>query len=249
TVSPATLPGPSTPTGVVTFYNGASALGTATLVGGVANLTSTSLSGGSYNLTCMYSGSSIYSVSNCNPVPVVIKAPPVMGDFEIDVNPGSISVYPGDAAKAKVYVTSLQGFNEQLGLSCAGLPAESSCQFSPVTLTNGQGEAALVIQTTPPHRNQTSAASGMARIPGVLAFVVLLGWRRRRGLLAKMLAVFLAVNILFAAAGMLAGCGAPPGAAGGTPPGVYQVSVTATTTGSGTALAHSARVTLTVKSY
>jgi len=106
-----------------------------------------------------------------------------------------------------------------------------------------------VIQTTAPHRNQTSAASGITRIPGVLAFVVLLGWRRRRGLLAKILTVFLAVNILFAAAGMLSGCGAPPGASGGTPPGIYQVAVTATTTGSGTALTHSATVTLTVKSY
>src|SRR6185437_15899252 len=139
TVSPATLPGPSTPTGVVTFYSGASAIGTAALVGGVANLTTSSLPVGSYDLTCMYSGSSTYSVSNCNPVPVVIQAPPVTGDFAINVKPGSVSVYPGDSAKTKVYVTSLQGFNEQLALSCTGLPAESSCQFSPVTLTNGQG--------------------------------------------------------------------------------------------------------------
>lgn len=249
TVSPATLPGPSTPTGVVTFYSGASAIGTATLVDGVANLTPSSLPVGSYNLTCMYSGSSIYSVSNCNPVSVVIQAPPVTGDFTINVNPGSASVYQGDAAKAKVFVTDLRGFNAQLALSCTGLPAETSCQFSPVSLTNGQGEAALVIQTTPPHRNQTRAASGIARIPGVLAFVIMLGWRRRRGVLAKMLVIFLVVNILFAVAGMLAGCGAPPGASGGTPPGVYQIAVTATTTGSGTALAHSAPVALTVKSY
>ncbi len=249
TVSPATLPGPSTPTGVVTFYNGASAIGTATLVGGIANLTPASLPDGSYNLTCTYSGSSIYSVSNCNPVPVVIQAPPVTGDFTINVKPGSVSVYPGDKAKTKVYVTSLRGFSEQLALSCTGLPAETSCQFSPDSLTNGQGEATLVIQTTSPHAIHASAATGIARIPGVLAFVILLGFRRRRrGLLAKMLAVFLTANVLLAAAGMLAGCGSPTDT-GGTPPGVYQVAVTATTTGSGAALTHSVPVTLTVKSY
>ncbi|HEX5233868.1 MAG TPA: Ig-like domain repeat protein [Silvibacterium sp.] len=248
TVSPATLPGPSTPTGVVTFYNGASAVGTATLVNGIASLTPASLPDGSYNLTCIYSGSSIYSVSNCNLVPVVIQAPPVTGDFTINVKPGSVSVYPGDKAKTKVNVASSGGFSEQLALSCTGLPAETSCQFSPDSMTNGQGESALVIQTTPPHRLPASAAAGIARIPGVLAFVIMLGWRRRRGLLAKMLIVFLAANVLFAAAGMLAGCGSPPGATGGTPTGVYQVLVTATT-GSGTALTHSAPVTLTVKSY
>lgn len=249
TVSPVTLPGPSAPTGVVTFYNGATAIGTATLAGGVANLTPASLPVGSYNLTCMYSGSPVYSVSNCNPVPVVIQAAPVTGDFEINVTPGSVSVYQGDKAKTQVYVTRLQGFSEQLALSCTGLPAESSCQFSPGSLTNGQGEAVLVIQTTLPHRNPASAAAGIARIPGALAFVIMLGFRRRRGLLAKMLCVFLAANILIAAAGMLAGCGSPPGDTGGTPPGVYQVVVTAATTGSGTALTHSVPLTLTVKSY
>ena len=249
TVSPATLPGPSTPTGVVTFYNGASAIGTGTLAGGVASLTPASLPGGSYNLTCMYSGSSIYSASNCNSVPVAIQPAPVTGDFGINVAPGSVSVYPGNTAKTKVYVNSLGGFSEPLALSCTGLPAESSCQFSPVSLTNGQGEVALAIQTTLPHRVQASAAAGIARIPGVLAFVIMLGWRRRRGLLAKMLAVFLAADVLFAAAGMLAGCGSPPGVTGGTPPGVYQVAVTATTTGSGTALTHSVPLALTVKSY
>jgi hypothetical protein len=52
------------------------------------------------------------------------------------------------------------------------------------------------------------------------------------------------------AAGVLAGvagCGSNP-ITGGTPPGVYQVAVTATTTEAGTALTHSAIVTLTVKS-
>jgi hypothetical protein len=171
------------------------------------------------------------------------------GDFEINVTPGSFSVYPGDSARTKVSVTSLRGFSEQLALSCTGLPAETSCQFSPASLANGQGEATLMIQTSSPHGIHTSAAAGITRIPGVLAFVVLLSFRRRRrDLLAKMLGVFLFAGVLFAAAGMLTGCGSPV-VSGGTPPGVYQVAVTATTTGSGTVLTHSDPVTLTVKQY
>jgi hypothetical protein len=142
----------------------------------------------------------------------------------------------------------LRGFSEQLALSCTGLPAETSCQFSSASLANGQGDATLVIQTSSPHGIHTSATAKIARVPGVLAFVVLLGFRRRRSLLAKMLGMFLVAGVLFAAAGMLTGCGSPTDT-GGTPPGVYQVAVTATTTGSGTVLTHSAPVTLTVKQY
>jgi len=74
TVSPTAPPGPSTPAGVVTFYNGATAVGTGTLASGVAILSLSNLPGGSYNLTCSYGGSSIYATSNCNTVPVVINA-------------------------------------------------------------------------------------------------------------------------------------------------------------------------------
>ena len=87
TVSLATLPAPSTPTGVVTFCNGASAIGTGTLTGGVAALAYASLPGGSYNLTCMYSGSSIYATSNCNPVPVIINAIPTALTLSSSNNP------------------------------------------------------------------------------------------------------------------------------------------------------------------
>jgi hypothetical protein len=433
TVASATLPGPSTPTGVVTFYNGASAIGTGTLVGGVATLASVSLPGGSYNLTCMYGGSSIYATSNCNPVPVIINAAPtaltlsssnnpaaylstvtftvrltvndqsagagnaillningqtislttdatgsatypiatlppnsypvtarsaatnnllassasltevitaaptsisltaapnpgdlnqpvtlsaivstqttstpvssgnvtfydgstslgssqlsaagtasltasfttvgvhnitavyggdadfsgstsavlketiVAGDFSIGVLPGAATVYTGEAVAVRVSVTSLQGFNQPLTLTCSGLPVNTTCSFSPATLPEGQGAANLVIQTAAPHKAGAGSVSGSAAVLGALALLLLPGWRRRRSLLAGLSVVLLAVGV-----GMgMAGCGAPDSITGGTSPGTYQVAVTATAAGSGTALTHSAIVTLTVKS-
>jgi len=433
TVSPATPPGPSTPTGIVTFYNGALAIGTGTLAGGVANLAPSSLPGGSYNLTCMYSGSSIYATSNCNPVPVVIHAAPttltlsssnnpapalspiiftahltangqsagagnairfsingqtinlttdatgsatynistlvpnsypvtasfaatnnllassasltevvtavptsvsltgapnpgyldqsitlvatvssqtistpvgsdsvtfydgssslgsaqvtasntaslaasfsvagvhsitaeyagdasfsgsnsavfketiLAGDFSIAVLPGAVSVPTGQSAAVKVGVASLYGFHQPLALTCSGLPANTTCSFSPASLTDGQGEAKLVIQTTAPHSVQAGFVSGSAAALGALTLLLLPGWRRRRGFLAGFSVVLLAVG-----SGMgMAGCGSPGPITGGTPPGTYQVAVTATATGAGTPLSHSAIVTLTVKS-
>jgi len=340
TVSPATLPGPSTPSGVVTFYNGASVIGTVTLAGGVANLSTGSLPGGSYDLTCMYSGSSVYATSNCNPVPVIIRAVPtsisltgmpnpgylgqpvtmvatvssqtasipagtvtfydsstslgsaqvtanntasvaasfsvagvhditamyagdasfsgsssavfketiLAGDFSIAVLPGAVSVYTGESAAVKVGVTSLQSFHQPLALTCLGLPANTTCSFSPASLTDGQGQAKLVIQTTAPHQVGAGSASGSvsgSAMLGALTLLLLPGWKRRRGFLALFFVVLLTAGV-----GMgMAGCGSPGPITGGTPPGVYQIAVTATTTGSGAPLSHSAIVTLTVKSF
>ena len=336
TVSPATPPGPSTPTGLVTFYNGASAIGTGTLAGGVASLTTGSLAAGGYNLTCTYSGSSIYATSNCNPVPVVIHAAPtsvsltgtpdpgylgqqitmvatvssqttpvqagtvtfydgstslgsaqvtanstasvtasfsvvgvhditatyagdasfsgsnsagfketiLAGDFSVAVLPQAVSVYTGYAASVKVGITSLHGFQLPLTLTCLGLPANTTCSFSPASFTDGQGQAKLVIQTTAPHQVGATSALGSVAL-GALTLLLLPGWKRRRRFLSMFLVVLLAVGI-----GMgMAGCGSPGPITGGTPPGTYQVAVTATTAGSGTPLSHSAIVTLTVKSF
>ena len=432
-VSPATLPASSTPTGVVTFYNGASAIGTGTLEGGVATLVSSSLPGGNYNLSCMYGGSSIYATSNCNTIPIVILPAPtaltlsssnnpatylstitftarltvngqsagagntvhlslngqtvslttdatgsaiyaigtlapnsypvaasfaatndflassaslteivtaaptsislagtpnpgdlnqpvtlaasvsspatsgavtggnvtfydgsaslgsaqvtasgtasmavsfstvgehditavyagdanfssstsavlketiVAGDFSISVLPGAAVVYTGEAAAMTVGVTSLQGFNQPLALSCTGLPANTTCSIGPASLPNGQGAANLVIQTAAPHKAEAGFVSGSAAVLGALTLLLLPGRRRRRSFLAGLSAVLLAIAV-----GMgTAGCGSPNPVSGGTPPGTYQIAVTASAAGTGTALTHSTQVTLTVKS-
>ena len=52
----ALAPGGGTPTGSVTFYDGATALGTATLANGSASLTTAALGGGSHTVTAVYSG-------------------------------------------------------------------------------------------------------------------------------------------------------------------------------------------------
>jgi len=437
TVSPAALPAPSTPTGVVTFYNGASVLGTGTLAGGVATLASVSLPGGSYNLTCMYGGSSIYATSNCSPVSAVVNAAPTAltlssgnnpatflstitftarltvngqsagagnsiqlsingqsiglatdatgsatysigtllpnsypvtassaatnnllassasltevitaaltsisltatpnpgdlnqpvaltatvssqtastqvasgnvtfydgstslgttqlsatgtasmtvnfstlgvhnitavyagdadfsggtsavfqetiqaGDFSISATPGAVSLYTGVGAAVQVSVTSLQGFNQPLALTCSGLPVNATCIFSPASLPQGQGAANLVIQAAAPQKAEagsvSGAVSGSGALLAALTFLLLPGWKRRRRFLAGLSAVLLAVGV-----GMgLSGCGSPSPILGGTPTGTYEVAVTATTAGTGPALTHSAQVTLTVKS-
>jgi hypothetical protein len=337
-VSPVSLPAQSSPAGIVTFYNGTSAIGTATLAGGVATLTYSSLPGGINSLSCMYSGSPVYATSNCNPVSALVTPAassislagtpnpgnlnqPVnftatvssqassaqvgngnvsfydgsnllgsssltatgtgsltasfalvgihpitavyqgnanyssstsavlnetinAGDFSIAVKPGAASVYTGKAASVQLGITPLQGFNQPLALTCSGLPVNATCTFSPTSLPQGQGAANLVIQTTAPHRAATARVSGAAAILGALILLLLPGWRRRRGILLGLSLLLLAVGVPLA----ITGCASTNPITGGTPPGIYQVSVAASTTGTGTTITHSSVVTLSVKS-
>jgi len=71
-VAPTTPPGPGTPTGAVTFFNGTSPLGAASLTAGVATLAPISLPVGSYNLSCNYPGSTTYATSSCAPVSISV---------------------------------------------------------------------------------------------------------------------------------------------------------------------------------
>jgi hypothetical protein len=232
----ATVSSQSTPVGNgnVTFYDGATSLGSSPLsAAGTASLASTFTAVGIHNLTAVYNGSTNFSTSTS----AVFKETITAGDFSISAKPNAVRFYTGESAALQVDVASLKGFNQPLSLSCSGLPANATCSFSPATLPQGQGASKLVIQTAAPHK--AAVASGSAL--GILLLLLLP--KRRRCFLARFSAVLLAVCLAIG----IAGCGASQ-ITGGTPPGTYQVGITASTVGTGTNLTHSAVVTLTVKS-
>jgi hypothetical protein len=232
---------PSTPvgSGIVTFYDSAAPFGSSQLsAAGTASMTTSFSALGAHNLTAVYAGNADFSSSTSAAFQETIQA----GDFSIGATPGTFNLYSGVAAAVQVSVISLQGFNQPLALICSGLPANTTCSFSPASLPQGQGAANLVIQTAAP--KAAAAVPVSAAVFGALTLLLLPGWRRRRRFLARLSAVLLAFGV-----GMgMSGCGSPGPIIDGTPPGAYQVAVTATTTGTGTTLAHSAVVTLTVKS-
>ena len=72
-------------------------------------------------------------------------------DFSVSVTPASVTISSGAKANYTVTVSELGGsFNHNVSLSCSGLPAQSSCSFSPSGLTPGSGSAgsALTIKTS-----------------------------------------------------------------------------------------------------
>ena len=234
--------------GSVTFYDGTASLGSVQVSGsGVASLTKSFTTVGVHNLTAVYGGDTDYSGSTSAVFAETIEA----GDFTISALPGAATVYTGEAVGVQVTVTSLRGFSQLLSLTCVGLPANTTCGFSPAQLTNGQGGSSLVIQTTAPAQNGgvsgsvagSGAMAGSGALLGVLAFL-LPGWRRRRRWLAGLSILLLAIAV---GTGMT-GCSGPGPVTGGTPVGTYQVAVTATAGTGSTALTHSSVVTLTVNS-
>ncbi len=62
TVSPV-APATATPTGTVTFKDGATVLGTATLIAGKASFTTTRLEAGTHPITATYGGSLLFGGS------------------------------------------------------------------------------------------------------------------------------------------------------------------------------------------
>jgi len=149
TVASATLPAPSTPTGVVTFLNGAAAIGTGTLTDGIATLPSFSLPGGSYNLTCMYGGSSIYATSNCNSVPVTVNAAPTALTLSSSANP---AIY-GNA------VTFTAGLTVNGQPAGAGITIQLSINGQIIPLTTGAtGSATYSISTLVPNSYPVTAS-------------------------------------------------------------------------------------------
>jgi hypothetical protein len=241
---------PGVPVGTVTFYDGAVSLGTVTLSAtGTATLTTSALALGQHPITASYASTSVDYLPSVSAVYVETIAAYV-GDFSISVSPTSQSLYTGEATQViTVTLAPTGGWDRDITLSCSQLPDNTTCAFNPASVPGASGVSQLIIQTAAPH--QVTAAAPTDNSPwtkrdrwalsalGLLLF----SFRRRSARLRRMLPAF----ILAALLGAMSGCGAPTDA-GGTPPGVYNVSVNATFSGSGATLTHSAQFTLTVKS-
>jgi hypothetical protein len=246
--SPASIP----PNGDITFFSGTTALGTAQLsangTSSTATFTTSFAAAGTYPLTASYLASTDFLASTS---PVLVQTV-IAGDFTIAVTPAAATLYTGQSAKVEVGIDSLRGFNEPLAFSCFGLPSNTTCTFAPASLSNGQGAVSLLLQTSAPQtsaahaqsaanaKNSTIALSAL----GSFALLLFPSVRRKRRSFTRFLMLLCAISTAIS----LAGCSNPSPITGGSPPGSYQVQVTAATVGGSSNLTHSTTFNLTVKS-
>jgi len=232
-----------TPTGTIVFYDGSSELGVASLESGVASYTANSLNPGSHNIYAVYSGGPRYSASVSNTLVEAITG----SDFSLTVLPSSGSLFAPNQFGYIVAVTPKSGFNLPVELACAGLPANTSCTFSPSTITGGRGSARLVVKTTGATRVVAASAfsftSGLAALASLL--LLFLPWRIRRSLKRWPLALLLLASLVAGAA--LSGCNGQLAVTGATPLGMHTITVTAHASNGTRTVSHSTAIAIDVE--
>jgi Pro-kumamolisin, activation domain/Bacterial Ig-like domain (group 3) len=259
----ATNSGGAPPTGTVTFSAGGNALGSVPVTGSAnaqtgtaqatANFIDTQLANGQYAITATYNGDSNYVASSSAASTINLQP-----DFTLSLNANQLTATtPGTLVSLELTVAALDGFNGTISFaatSCAGLPAESSCSFSPASIA-GSGSTQVAVMTSGPH---PAAARGLAVAKdfawwttgfGVsLSCVCLMGSapkKRRWGALLSLLALAFLLALPNCGGGSSSSGSGSGGAQidPGTPTGAYPVTVTAT---SGN-LSHTTSFTLVVQ--
>jgi subtilase family serine protease len=248
TVKPA--PTVTNPAQTVTFSDATlGKLGSGTLnPSGVATFTTSTLAGGAYSIVATYGGDASFAGSS-SPIP---PSPNLnVQDFKFTPNPPPpVTVTaPGKSGTTTLTITPQGGFTQTLSYSCSsGLPSEATCTFAAVSATS----ETLTIATMAPSARLDKGPLGRSRgffyalvLPGMVGLVMSAGNRKRtwRGMRLLGLVAVLALSTLWMPA--CGGGGSTPSNPG-TPTGTSNVSVTATTGGTG-AITNTVTVTLTVQ--
>jgi len=239
------------PVGSVTFVdlstNPVTPLGTLTLAGvsgalSSATLTTSTLAPGVHTIQATYGPSSDFIA----PAPVTTMVTILPQDYTLTANPPSITIETEHHGSMTLGLTSIGGFAAPITLSCAGtIPEWVTCEFSPQQVMLPAGgtnvPATLTIDTDALLDYKSDAGLGGRVILAGLLPVMLIGFRRRRGLrgLVVMAIASVIVMAMTACSGQY-----PPH----TTPGTYTVTVQASgqTAGASAPTVHTLDVTLVV---
>jgi Pro-kumamolisin, activation domain/Bacterial Ig-like domain (group 3) len=146
TVTPGKSGGPAM-TGTVSFLGNSVTLGNVFLSNGQAQLTTAALTSGNVQIVANYSGDTNYAAGSFTINQQVTPGP----DFNISFAPPTVNVSaPGSSGTTVVTVNALNGFTASVNLTgCTNLPLESTCSFTPATVTAG-GTSTIKVSTTAP---------------------------------------------------------------------------------------------------
>jgi Bacterial Ig-like domain (group 3) len=212
-------------------------------VQGIASFTDTTLANGQYALSATYSGDTNYIGSSSVATPITVRP-----DFVLSANATVVAVSSaGGSGSLMLTIGFNDGFNGTVQFSCAGLPAESTCNFSPATIASS-GTITLNVTTSGPHQVASlklgSTHAWMASSVILFGAILLIGLPQRRYRWTSLLTLVMLAFLL-----AIVGCGGgnatpppPPRTDPGTPAGTSNVIVTAA---SGS-LSHSVSFTLIV---
>jgi photosystem II stability/assembly factor-like uncharacterized protein len=162
-----------------------------------------------------------------------------VGDFQMTATPPTVTVVAGQSASYTLSAAPRLGpFAASVTFACASLPSQSTCSFSPASVTPGSGSATvnLTVATTArsstlllPHTPQRIPLFAFFTLALAASVSLALSPQKRRKQFAAL--IFLLIAIQFAA--VLEGCNGgsagpppPPPPQGRTPSGTYTITVT-----------------------
>jgi Bacterial Ig-like domain (group 3) len=236
--------GPNPPGGMVTFYSNGTQIGTQAVsnLGTSSNpaygaaFTYTFATVGTYSITATYSGDSYFKTST-SAASSVTSSNPSFTASTISYQQNTVA-----AGQTGLYSFNLiqNVYNGTITLACSGLPANSSCSFSPTTVAatgcSTTNTVAMSINTQQGTKNGVAVASSLGgpghgswaalgMIPGLL-MALFIGLRRRR-VPMRYGQLWMALALLLATSGTIA-CNGNVQVVPATPAGSYNVTVTAT---------------------
>jgi hypothetical protein len=228
-----------TPTGQVTFYDGATALSTVALSNGVATYVTSSLSDGVHSVKAVYLGNAGFLTSTSNVLTETVS------DFHLTISPPSLVLLPSGKGTLTLTATPEGGaFSLPIDFTVSGLPAGATDTFSPPSITPGTAPASSTLTIQAPAqaaRNDRSWPLGARTSLALGALLPFLGLLRIRRARMRGFGLTLLALVSLCAAAALSGC-----TGGGfftQPPQNYTVTITAA---SGSAV-HSTSFELTVE--
>lgn len=245
----------ATPTGSVSFYDGATALGTAALNNGKAAYTTTSLSVATHSITASYVGSNNFVAATSAVIAEVVQ------DYAISPGSGGSSggnastltqtVLPGGTATYTLALSPANGgtFPAPVTLTVSGVPAGATATLNPTFLPAGSSLTNVTLTVALPKAivgRQRTTPSPFTAAPVLVGLLLLpcngkfrKAVKKRRGTLCSLVLLFFGTACL---AG-LSGCGAASSGFFGQKQTSYTLTITAT---SGS-VSRSTNVTLTVQ--
>jgi len=196
------------PTGTVSFQDGTTVLGSATLdATGAATFSASGLALGAHSLVAYYLVNDPYYASQSAAVTLTVYANSPQMTFTLSTRNLSMSSGTNSAAVG-LQMVSKSGLAGTITLSCTGLPAGMTCNFSPAqpTITAGGTASSTLTVSTGSARAAMVPLSG--GISGLLLLPVSVGllWRVRKN--ARAIQASMCILVLsLVSLGCMVGCG------------------------------------------